>query len=139
MTQYTIRLTDPARADIKSIYSYSKRTHGKKIADSYDGLIVQALKEIRKDPQRPGSRNRSDVAESFRSFHISLAKKMPSTQIKNPRHIIFYFTAEKDKIVVSRILHDARDHSRFMEDMRRDVMEQAKLPERNTPDKNRNR
>lgn len=128
--QYNVELTKSAKEDLKAILKYSFRMHGEKTALDYNKLINDTFDLLEIDPFRPGSKDQSDIADNVRSFHINLAKQSVKSPIKNPRHILFYFTHENDKLVISRILHDARDHARFMEDMRRDVMEQAKLPEK---------
>ncbi len=130
MAQYKFELSSDALADMKEIMAYSLKTHGTKTARDYDALLKETFKQLSIDPFRPGSKDRSDVADNVRSFHINLVKETVKSPIKNPRHIVFYFTIENDRLVISRVLHDARDRTRFMEDMRRDVMEQAKLPKK---------
>jgi toxin ParE1/3/4 len=132
---FSIRFTPSALADLREILEYSTKTHGVKTAKAYDKLINQAFQNLQADPLRGGSKECTEITEEMRSYHISLAKVTHSSPIKSPRHIVFYFTHthEGNKLVISRVLHDARDHTRFMEDMRRDMMEESKLPGKDNP------
>ncbi len=137
--RYKAELTESAKEDLKAILKYSFQTHGEKTALDYNKLINDTFELLEIDPFRPGSKDQSDIADNVRSFHINLAKETVKSPIKNPRHILFYFTVEEDRLVISRALHDARDHTRSMEDIRRDVMEQAKLPDKEAPSRSKNR
>lgn len=102
-------LAGPARNDLLEIRAYTLKTHGRAAADAHDALLRQALKDVRNDPHRPGSRERPEIGEGVRSFHISLSRKRAASDVKAPRHFVLYFMPSENEVVVSRVLHDARD------------------------------
>lgn len=123
-------ITKEARSDIKNILKYSLENHGQKTADAYQNLIEAAFKQLQSDPYRPSSQIRHEIGDNIRSYHISLAKISAQSQIKSPRHVIFYFTVEDNALVISRILHDRQEPTRSMADIYRHVMERAEAAER---------
>jgi len=136
-SKYKARITKKARSDLKEILKYSYRNHGEEMAFEYNKLINSSIELLEKDPFRPGSKERNEIASTMRSYHMRLAKEVVNSTIKSPRHMVFYFTADKNKLIISRVLHDARDHVRTMKEIRDEVMKKAKAPERQTPKKER--
>lgn len=128
MARYHLKLTPQAKADLLDILKYSKKMHGDVTARAYDALIKNAFRHLQEEPYRAGSKDRKEIAEGIRSYRIELAKIAASPKIKKPRHLIFYFTPDQDRLVVSRILHDAQDYTRTMSEMRDHVMEHAATP-----------
>jgi toxin ParE1/3/4 len=118
-SRYTLSLTPSARADLKDILRYGVKIHGRKTAQAYEALIKAAFRQIVADPYRPGSKDRPEIAEGARSYHIALAKVGMPSPVGSPRHVVFCFVPGKGRLVVGRILHDARDPARFMADIRR--------------------
>ncbi|SOC24595.1 type II toxin-antitoxin system RelE/ParE family toxin [Thalassospira xiamenensis] len=117
---YSLILTGPARNDLLEIRAYTLQTHGPVAADAYDSLLRQAFKDIRDNPFRPGSKDRSEIGANIRSFHTSLSRKRASSSVKSPRHFVLYFLPKEDEIVISRVLHDARDLARHVPDHHKD-------------------
>lgn len=113
---YSLTLTGPARGDLQEIRAYTLKTYGRAAADAYDALLRRALKDIRADPYRPGSRDRPEIGEHIRSFHIALSRKRAPANVKSPRHFVLYFLPNEREVVVSRVLHDARDLARHVPD-----------------------
>lgn len=107
-------VTVPARSDLRDIRRYTVNRHGIGGADAYDALLKQTLRDIRDDPFRPGSRERSELGEGIRSFHSSLSRGRAGSPIKSPRHFVLYFVPDEDAVAVSRILHDSRDLARHV-------------------------
>ncbi len=132
MSRYQLRLTPAARADLKAVAKYSVKTHGLRTAEAYDSLIKQTFTLLRDDPFRPGSADRSEIVEGMRSYHIGLTKISSPSPIQSPRHLVFYAVPKKDILIISRVLHDARDFTRSMVEIRNDVMEKAISPEKTT-------
>ena len=60
-------ITTPARSDLRDIRRYTVDRHGRRAADAYDNLLKQALRDIRDDPFRPGSKERPEIGEGIRS------------------------------------------------------------------------
>lgn len=113
-------ITDPARDDLADIRRYTRERWGEHTLDAYDALLKQALLDIRDDPNRPGSKDRSDeLLAPIRSYHIALSRGRAGSRIKAPRHILLYFEPQQDTVVLSRVLHDSRDLARHLPDEHR--------------------
>lgn len=111
---YALTLTGPARRDLVEIRAYTLKTHGRAAANAYDALLRRAFKDIRDDPHRPGSRHRPEIGENIRSFHMALSRKDAPSEVKSPRHFVLYFLPNEQEVVISRVLHDARDLARHV-------------------------
>lgn len=107
-------VTAPARADLRNIRSYTVEHHGHRGADAYDALLKQALRDIRDDPLRPGSRDRPEIGAGIRSYHTAHSRARAGTRIGSPRHFVLYFLPRENEVVISRILHDSRDLARHV-------------------------
>lgn len=113
-SSYKLVRTATADADIAAIRDYTLKTHGKDAAKAYNALLRQAFKDIRADPIRPGSKERPEIGAHVRSYHIALSRGRAGSTVKSPRHLVLYFLPKADEIVVSRVLHDARDLARHV-------------------------
>jgi|GEM_PF-381118 len=111
MTKFDVGLTASARDDIKEIADYAQERYGAKQAEAYQNVIEKAVMSISEDPLRPGSRDRSEDLKhpGLRSFHTALSNNPTETNVKNPRHLIFYFEPKNDRVLITRIIHDSRD------------------------------
>ena len=118
-----VSITGPARGDLTDIRRYSVERYGRTIADAYNVLLKQAIRDVRDDPYRPGSKERSDIGENIRSYHTALSKVRAPSAIKSPRHFVLYFLPRDDEVVISRVLHDSRDLVRHIP---ADHLEQAR-------------
>jgi toxin ParE1/3/4 len=96
MTAYV--LTPRARADLKSIWTYSVDRWNAEQADRYVGVIHRAMAIVAADPQRGRSYD-----------HVRAGYFMYSAG----SHIIF-FKRRSDGIVVIRILHQSMDYQRHL-------------------------
>ena len=131
-------ITDPARADLLEIESYTLHTYGDLAAIAYSNLIQQALADIRENPELLGSSARPEIRGDLRSYHTALSRKRSAPPVKKPRHFILYFEAKDDEVVISRVLHDARDIQRHIPD---DHIERSKTkqPSQGKPKRTRER
>ncbi len=109
-----LSITDPARSDLTDIRRYTLIQYGRTTADAYGALLKQAMRDIREDPFRLGSKERSEIGEKIRSYHIALSRDRAASGIKSPRHFILYFLPNEDVVAVSRVLHDSRDLARHI-------------------------
>ena len=127
-------ITDSARSDLLDIRRYTLGRYGETKAKAYDLLIKQALRDLRDDPNRPGSRDRPEIGESIRSYHTALARGRSGSGVKSPRHFVLYFISAADDVVISRILHDSRDLGRHVP---RDHLDESRavIGEQNDPDR----
>ena len=123
-----LAITAPARSDLTDIRRYTIDRFGRQAADAYDALLKQVLRDLREDPFRPGSKDRPEIAAGIRSYHIAHSRERTDPRVRSPRHFILYFLPSDDEVVISRVLHDARDLTRHVP---RDHRERA---QRKVPD-----
>ena len=112
----SLRQTEPSNKDIAAIWEYTSRTYGVEQADAYIDVLSQAFRDIQEYPERPSSQGRPDLGDCVRSFHIKNSTRRSSSEIKAPRHIVFYSLKYDDEIVVLRVLHERMDIERHIAD-----------------------
>lgn len=104
-----LTITIPARSDLLGIRTYTVERYESKAANSYDALLKQAIRDVREDPYRLGSKERPEISKNIRSYHTMLSRSRAGSTVKKPRHFIFYFLPNENEAVISRVLHDSRD------------------------------
>lgn len=109
-----LRLSNAARDDKNLIWSYTASTYDLEQADAYDKLLVQALRDVRDEPERPSSLKHPEFGPLVRSYRIALSKKRSGTRIRSPRHLIYYTLKYQGIILVLRILKDDMDPRRHL-------------------------
>ena len=57
-------VTAPARSDLRDIRRDTFNRYGEGTAAAYDALLKQALRDIRDDPYRPGSKERPEIGKN---------------------------------------------------------------------------
>jgi toxin ParE1/3/4 len=109
-------VTGPARRDIAAIIRWSVKHFGEQAALRYEDLILQAMRDVAADPERPGTATRPDLmVEGARTFHLSFSRVRTSEpRVRTPRHLLLYRCDPTGVIVVARVLHDARDLARHL-------------------------
>lgn len=107
-------VTDPAKEDLLRIGVYTKEMFGERAAQAYSKLLRQAFADIRDDPDRPGSKERPEIAGNLKSYHISLSKMRSTPRVKAPRHFVLYFESRDGAVVISRVLHEVQDIRRHI-------------------------
>ncbi len=112
-----LRLSEPARSDLESVWWYTYDRYGLNQAEAYDTLLWQALEYIEEDPSRPTSRLEPELGPHVRSYHIALSKKRSGTHIGKPRHLVLYTLEFENEIFVMRILKDNMDAPRHLGDL----------------------
>ena len=120
MAKRRLIVTAPALDDLRCIRVFTMRRYGRKQAEAYSALLKSALRDPRDDPFRPGRRERPEVGENIRSYHVGLAASRPGSQARKARHVVLYFLPEEDAAVISRVLHDVRDLARHLPDRHRE-------------------
>jgi toxin ParE1/3/4 len=115
MSRY--RLSRAAEQDVEAILRDTRRTFGTGQRNRYAEIIRVGIEMIATEPDRPGSRQRSDVHPEIRSFHLDLA----AGRIGATAHHLFYLKQEiadgEVGIVVLRILHERMDVRRHIFDL----------------------
>jgi len=112
-------LAPRARADIREALFWSNERFGGRAAIRYRELIRQALHDIADDPERPGSRPRSDLGRGVRTYHLFFSRgrvRRGAGTVKAPRHLVVHRRRGERVIDVVRVLHDARDLERHLPD-----------------------
>jgi len=104
-----LSITAPARSDLTDIRKYTVHNYGRGGADAYDALLKQAIRDVREDTFRPGSKECTEIGPNVRSFHTALSRERSASDIKSPRHFILYFLPHDDEVAISRVLHESRD------------------------------
>jgi toxin ParE1/3/4 len=109
--RFKVLVTGPARRDIAAIIRWSFSEFGEAAAHRYEALILQALRDLASDPERPGSKERPEImAPGTRTYHLSLSRsRMAGKRVKAPRHFLFYRSIAPGVIEIVRVLHDSRD------------------------------
>ena len=111
-----LRLSPAATIDRDAIWLYTARRYNSEQADAYDLLVVQALKDIAEDPERPTCRLHPEFGPDVRSYHIALSKKRSGTRIGKPRHVVFYTLEYEEVVFVMRIIKDDMDSRRHLDE-----------------------
>jgi toxin ParE1/3/4 len=113
-----IVLSPAARRDIRQVLERSRQEFGRDAAVRYEALLVQAFRDLVADPERPGSRERVELARGVRSYHLVFSRDRARTMlgaVHSPRHFVIYRRRpDQDVIDVIRVLHDARDLKRHL-------------------------
>jgi toxin ParE1/3/4 len=113
------RLTGAAEADIVEILAWSEVQFGPAARLRYERLIVTALVDIASDPVRPGSLARQELGTEVRSWHFRSSRdraKGPDGGVRRPRHFLIYRPIDQAMIVIGRVLHDAMELERYLQD-----------------------
>jgi toxin ParE1/3/4 len=63
-----------ARSDIREALIWSRERFGESAAARYRALLPQALRDISADPDRPGSKERPDLARGIRTYHLFFSR-----------------------------------------------------------------
>jgi toxin ParE1/3/4 len=103
------RLSRQATADLESILGETKRRFGLLQQRKYADLIIGAVKLVAADPERIGSKPRSEIRAGLRSFRVERA----SDRRGAASHVLFYRSESLEdglpETMILRILHDRMD------------------------------
>ncbi|MFN0171995.1 MAG: type II toxin-antitoxin system RelE/ParE family toxin [Bryobacteraceae bacterium] len=106
-----IVLADAAQRDLREALLWSEEHFGQHSARRYRDLLKQAIRDIAADPERPGSRERRELAPGVRTHHLFFSRDRARKDlgvVGKPRHFLVYRRRE-GAVDVIRILHDARE------------------------------
>jgi len=115
MAEY--RLSAAAQADIIGILAWTHEHFGQSARKRYQSLLSTALRDIADEPGRPGSIERPELGDGVRSWHLRLSRERAGAKtgiVRRPRHFLIY-RIDNDRVVVSRVLHDAMELSRHVD------------------------
>ena len=114
---YKISIADAARTDLDDILDWTTRAFAAAGRKRYEALIQTALTDLLSNPGRIGVRQRDDIGEGIRTYHLSTSRKRTKTalQVGNPRHLVF-FRVKGNVVQILRLLHDSMDFVRHVAD-----------------------
>ena len=109
-------LAPAARQDVREILRWSEQEFGGTAAARYRALIKQAVRDIKADPERPGSQEWPEIMiQGARTYHLEFSRsRVSGSRVKEPRHFLLYRRRDDGVIEVARILHDGRDLQRHL-------------------------
>jgi toxin ParE1/3/4 len=74
--------------------------------------LATALEEVAANPELAGSRQRPEIAEHCRTYHLFFSRKSAGRigdRIRRPRHFLLYRVTESGIVEIGRVLHDSMD------------------------------
>ena len=110
---FQLDLGEDAETDIDDILEWSVFRFGAAIRDGYQALMMATFASIARDPEVPGSHDRSDLGLGLRTLHLRACRDEVSPaarRIANPRHFVVY-RQTGEVVQVIRLLHEAMDVS----------------------------
>jgi toxin ParE1/3/4 len=107
---FELLLAPEAEADIDNILEWSMVHFGAAVREGYEALVTAAIRSLADDPNRPGSRARSDLGVGVRSLHLRFSRDDVGhvRKIAKPRHFVIYRQVG-EVVQVVRLLHEAMD------------------------------
>lgn len=112
-------VSNPARRDIKDVLVWSIERFGDRAAERYRDLIAKAIELVAAEPDRSGSRKRSDLPGDYRLYHLRNCAELARTEtgvVKEPRHFVVYRPLSGGGSEIVRVLHDSMDLKRHVEE-----------------------
>lgn len=110
-----VTVADAAKQDIEGILLWSYESFGELACQRYEILIVQAIADLRANPEQPGSKLRPELGLDIRTYHISLSKMRVDPamgRVQRPRHFLVYRFRPDSHLEIARVLHDSMDLDR---------------------------
>src|ERR1700687_66576 len=105
--QWRVRLGAVAEVDFANILKWTAENFGARQAAIYRDTLAQAIGELAKGPDVPGSRARNEIMSGLRTLHIA-------RRGRRGRHFLLYRAVEGRMIEIGRILHDQMDVGRHL-------------------------
>jgi toxin ParE1/3/4 len=112
-------LAPAAEKDIDSILLWTEERFGEQARLRYEALLVQAITDVAKCPDLPGSHHRSEIAAATRTYHLFYSRNQVALavgRVKRPRHFLLYRTRSNGLVEIGRVLHDSVDLERHLPD-----------------------
>jgi toxin ParE1/3/4 len=105
--QWRVRLGAVAEVDFANILKWTTENFGARQAAIYRDTLVQAIGELAKGPDIPGSTARNEIMSGLRTLHVA-------RHGRRGRHFLLYRAVEGRIIEIGRILHDQMDLPRHL-------------------------
>ena len=103
--RWRVRLAASAEADYRNILRWTAEHFGTQQAWRYAETLQSAIEELTEGPDVPGFRDRPDIGEGIRIFHVA-------RRGRRGRHILLYrISSNTDPLLIDvlRVLHDRMD------------------------------
>ena len=113
---HEVRIARAARRDVAAVINWSRGEFGEDAALRYRVLLAQAFADIGKEPERPGARQRPELAQGVLVYHLAFSRDRAGSTlgvVRRPRHFVVYRRSGR-VIEVIRVLHDARHLKRHL-------------------------
>jgi toxin ParE1/3/4 len=110
MTQ--VILSAVAQQDIRAILAWTQSEFGGNARLRYEALIIQAIRDIVTDPDRPGSLRRPELAAGARTYHLRYSRDHVAhrqERVHRPRHLLVFRVSSNLELHLARVLHDSMD------------------------------
>ena len=110
-----LRIAAQAAEDIAALLAHTDDRFGQLARLRYETLIVTALRDIAREPERMGSIARPELGPDIRSYHLRHSRERARTEdgaVRRPRHLLLYRHAAADVVGIGRVLHDAMELER---------------------------
>lgn len=114
---FRYRLSEAAQGDVLDILAWTDEQFGEVTRLRYESLIVAALRDVARQPDRPGRLARPELGTDVRSGHLRLSREHVNPgvgMVRRPRHFLVY-RLEPGWVVVGRVLHDAMELARHLD------------------------
>jgi toxin ParE1/3/4 len=112
-----LAFTSTAEQDLADIFDHTAEQFGAASRRRYEALIATALEDLRRDPLRIGTKDRAELGEGVRTYHIRHSRERglkPDRRVRSPRHILVYQLPDPNSLLVLRVLHEAMDLARHL-------------------------
>lgn len=103
---YEFRVSHQTRLDIQEVLAWTYANFGEHQYKRYAGLIKQAMESIKADPTKLPAKERPEIHENARTFHIA-RKGLRASHF-------FLFRVKDDHIIVDRFLHHSMELSNHL-------------------------
>ena len=107
-----LRLSAFAVIDIEDILLRSELSYGEAARQRYEALLEAALRDVAGDPDRPGVRQREELAPGARTYHLFYSRQRGRTDlgiVRRPRHVLLFRLKDPETVEIGRVLHDAME------------------------------
>jgi toxin ParE1/3/4 len=108
-SKWKVRLSEAAQLDFDELYLWTLERFGADQADSYRRLVLDALISLEGGPTTVDVKSHAEIPRHLKTFDV--ARKG-----KKGRHVIVFDASMSRRIQVLRILHDAMDLPRHLND-----------------------
>jgi len=111
------RLSEVAQQDIESILTWTHQEFGEQGRLRYESLLIQAIRDVASDPERPGCVRRPELVPSAFTYSIRHSRQRVSRsagRVRNARHFLLCRPTADGFLEVSRVLHDSMELRRHL-------------------------